>query len=166
MKRNDGNADRFGLFLSENGTVASLAEAVRRQLGCEDSDGFFAVMRDVCDSPCGTDAGFPGFTWHSDTVGFFMRNRADIVRLAEEMADDIGEGSAVGMVRKFRGMEEFSQDEIGRALYDGSVSPDDVEDCVCDVMAKLALSEVANAAVDWMAENADVGRRPAKADDK
>ena len=60
-----------------------LIKAVIRQLGGRDS------LQDIANH--GIDGGFSGFIYHSDTVKFFKRNRAEIVELVKEMADELGE---------------------------------------------------------------------------
>jgi hypothetical protein len=39
----------------------------------------------------GADSGFPGFTYYSDTLAFFQRNRKDIVKNLELTAEESGE---------------------------------------------------------------------------
>ena len=62
------------------GISEKLVRAVLRQLG--GGSEAWDTLRDVCRG--GADAGFCGFTWHKDTVGFFKRYRREIVALAEQ----------------------------------------------------------------------------------
>ncbi len=59
-----------------------LARAVIRQTGREN-------LEDIARH--GADAGYSGFTYYSDTVSFFKRNRMAIRALAEQQAEDFGQ---------------------------------------------------------------------------
>jgi hypothetical protein len=48
----------------------------------------------------GADGGFPGFTCYSDTLAFFRRNRKDIIKNLELMAEELGE-DIISMVQHF-----------------------------------------------------------------
>lgn len=64
----------------------SLTRAVIRQIG--DRDNLEDVARHGCDG------GFVGFTYYTDTVAFFKKNRVAIINLVNQMAEDLGEPPA------------------------------------------------------------------------
>ena len=90
----------------------------------------------------GADAGFSGFTYYSGTVPFFKRHRVDILKMAEEMADDFGQG-VLEMVAGFRCLDKkYTIDEIGRALF-STIAKDDASGMIRNAMTWFALEEVA-----------------------
>lgn len=121
----------------------------------------------------GADAGWPGFTYHKDTLEFFKANRADIVALVNDMAEQMGE-SAIDMVAGFQclaGRElqqkyghtcQYGSDDartargkrqlleeyypaISRALYGGNIKGD-VD--VPNALAWFALEEIGRMLAD------------------
>lgn len=128
----------------ENSSIpAKLVNAVLRQIGGTES--LPDVMRG------GADAGFCGFTYYSDTVPFYKRNRPEILELARQMADDLGE-ELIAMIAGFNCLKQNEpkfrrelNDEIGRALY-GKIG--DNETTVANALAWFALEEVARAFCD------------------
>ena len=85
-------------FITEHCSDApSVAKAVIRQIGGWES--FKESATDIANH--GIDGGFHGFIYHSDTTAFANRNRAAIARLADELADSMGE-DAVQMVKGFQ----------------------------------------------------------------
>ena len=145
-----------------SGVSEKLIRAVLRQLG----GGKYAIntLRDV--NRGGADAGFAGFTWHSDTVAFFKLNRKEIVALAEQQADGMGENTAE-MVASFqclagrrlkhdrtdafdyrttphnRAILNEYMPSVARCLYGGRLTDDDTD--VANALAWFALEEVARA---------------------
>jgi hypothetical protein len=71
-----------------------LVNAVIRQLGGRDDD----QLKDIVNH--GINGGFTGFIYYVDTVKFFKANRAEIVELVEEYAEEFGE-SALDTVARF-----------------------------------------------------------------
>lgn len=67
--------------------LSPLDKRVLRQLG----GGSDAKASAIDAANHGADSGFGGFTYTSDCVGFFKRNRAAILDLLSEMADSMGE---------------------------------------------------------------------------
>lgn len=138
-----------------SGVSEKLIRAVLRQLG----GGKEAIdtLRDV--NRGGADAGFVGFTYYIDTVAFFKRCRKEIVALAEQRADELGENVAE-MVARFnclagrdltlrdseyvrrRAINQFMP-SVSRCLYGGRLTDDD--DGVANALAWFALEEVARA---------------------
>ncbi len=71
-------------------------------------------LRDVANH--GADSGWSGFTYYSDTCAFFKAHKADILALAKQSADDLGE-EMLAMIRGFRclgnsGKPDYTTDEI------------------------------------------------------
>lgn len=92
----------------------------------------------------GADAGWSGFIYTRETVQFYKSHKGDILELAKQMADDLGE-SMIEMVRGFRclgnsGKPDYSSDEIAEALYSGR---GECADTIRNAMAWFALEEVA-----------------------
>ena len=135
-----------------SGISERLIRGVLRQLG--GGSEAWASLRDVCRG--GADAGFHGFTYYRDTVGFFRRYRAEIVELAERQAQDFGQ-SVAEMVADFRCLDIRADDTIGQnsvlrclgggRLRDGGEQGDQ-DDLVANALAWYALEEVARAACD------------------
>lgn len=126
-------ADRIGCEIK-------LVRAVVRQLGGKD------YLLDVANH--GAAVGFPGFTYYSDTVAFYKRNRAQIIELCHQLADDLGE-DMVSMIAGFNCLRTSDpadaralRDEIGKILY-GRVGDDQRN--VANALAWFALEEVARA---------------------
>lgn len=140
--------------LTDCGIDPALCRAVIRQIGTREA------LEDVAKHGAG--GGFPGFTYHSDTVPFFRRHRKAIVGLVERMADDLGENPA-DMVAGFqclggqqrrdalRGEPERNRREalreylpsVSRCLYGGRLTDDDTQ--VANALTWFALEEVARA---------------------
>ncbi len=92
----------------------------------------------------GADAGWSGFTYTKDCVAFFKAHKADILAMAKQMAEDLGE-DMLAMVRGFRclgngGKPDYSADEIAEAIYAGRGECSDV---IRNAMAWFALEETA-----------------------
>lgn len=117
-----------------------LTRAVMRQLGGINKDTR-KTLEDV--AQYGADAGFSGFTYYKDTCKFFCANRAEIIALAEETAEEFGQGM-IEMIRGFRCLDGMSDTEIYKALY-ASFEDDDATQ-VQNAMAWFALETVAR----WM----------------
>jgi hypothetical protein len=109
-----------------------LYNAVVEQLG-EESD-----LADAQDAS----AGCPGFTYYSDTVDFFKDNRALILDLVKEYADEMGQ-NPIDFVSGFKCLDKDPEtiEEIGRAIY-GRITSDDTQ--VPNALAWFALEEAAS----------------------
>ena len=122
-------------FAKQSNIQESLIRAVIRQMGGFES--FKQSAEDVVN--IGADCGFSGFIYYTDTVRFFNNNRADIVNMAKEMADQIDEG-VLEMVQSFNCLgKDYSLDEIGQTLYG---SKRDVNTQIANALAWFALEEV------------------------
>lgn len=120
----------------------ALIRAVVRQAG--GWAAFKERAQDVANH--GADAGFSGFIYYADTVAFAMRYRPLIVALCNDMAANVGTGSAIDLVANFRCLNDnYKPDEVGRTLY-GQKSKADTQ--IANALAWFALEEVARAYCD------------------
>jgi hypothetical protein len=128
-------------FLENHEDNKSLISAVKKQLGCDSVNEFFDELVNVVKSSCGANAGFSGFIYYTETAAFWRANRKNIKNLMEQEADELGESSVISMVKNFNSVkDDFSEDEIGRALY-GKF--DENLYLLYDTFAKYALEEIA-----------------------
>ena len=65
----------------------TLQKAVVEQLGV-DEDDLQTILKDICNH--GAAGGVSGFIYYSETTEFYQANKADIVRLAGNMASELG----------------------------------------------------------------------------
>lgn len=101
-----------------------LAKVVLEQLGGDDD----AIETASDASRHGANAGFGGFTYHRETCEFARKNLKEIKVVASELASEMGESSAISMIKKFQCLNnEFTEYEIGEVLYTGKHSDDNVE---------------------------------------
>lgn len=119
-----------------------LAAAVLRQLG----GGRDAVESAKDAARHGADGGFHGFIRYTDTVGFTRRNRAAIAAALAEDADNIGEGSAVAVLRGFRCLSgDVGERDAAAALWGGKAETEDGLRLAENALAWYALETVGNA---------------------
>jgi len=120
---------------------AALVRATVRQ--CGGWDNFTDRACDVANH--GAAGGFSGFIYYPETVAFTRRNRAAIAELCESMAEEIGAGGAVALVRGFNCLKgDYTEGEVARTLY----GTGDGEQIVANALAWFALEETARAYVD------------------
>lgn len=95
----------------------------------------------------GINGGFGGFIYYTDTVKFFKTYRKDILAMAEDMANDLGE-DMLSMVGGFNCLSsggwqnrkpDFTPTEIGQAIFNGT---GDGSQMVQNAMAWFAAEEV------------------------
>lgn len=117
-----------------------LVKAVIKQLG--DTTYFDDV------SNHGAGGGFPGFTYYDDTVAFFRKNKKEIVELAENMANDLGE-DVTNMIKGFNCLKdlELTNSQIGKVLY-GRFSDSGNNTIIMNALSWFALEEVARHEID------------------
>ena len=137
-------------FIEFTNTDGKLIKAVKRQYGYG-WDDFQDYLKNVSNSPCGAAGGFSGFIYYSETSGFWRRNRKIITKQLSELAFSLGE-NVLQMVMSFGGIKDgdFSEDEVGRALY-GNYNPDLYQ--IYNVFAWFALEEAASWYSDFEYEN-------------
>ena len=140
----------------------ALDSAVVHQMGgqCSHSPGARRVtvsddeaeeLESVARCSCGAGGGFSGFVFYYETWDFFRRNRSAIVAALQEMAEAIGDGCAVDLVRGFSCFkgDQPTADEVGRLLWgeipaEWSEGADIDEHNVANACAWFALEECAN----------------------
>jgi hypothetical protein len=102
----------------------------------------------------GADGGFPGFTYYSDTLSFFRRNREDIVKNLELMAEELGK-DIIGMVQGF-GVFRYGTPptpaEVGRALWGTGSLKDDLTS-LYNVFAWFCLEEISHVWYRYLEDN-------------
>lgn len=129
-------------FIKHSHINPKLIRAVVRQCGGWDSFKEMAV--DVANH--GADAGWSGFTYYTDTVAFTKRNKADILEMAKEMAESIGEGNMFDLIAGFNCLKILPE-EAAEAIYN---SKSDAKDTVYNALAWFALEEVSRSYVDYI----------------
>lgn len=92
----------------------------------------------------GADSGWNGFTYTSDCCAFYKAHKADILDLAKQTANEMGE-DMLAMIGGFRclsngGKPDYTATEIGEALFSGR---GECADVIRNAMAWFALEEVA-----------------------
>lgn len=109
----------------------SLTRAVVRQTGRENLE---EIARH------GADGGFSGFTYARECVAFFKRNRKDIMAMAEQDAQEFGQG-VLEMIASFGCLKssKLSAYDISQSLEGRG----DDADTVQNAMAWFAAEEVA-----------------------
>lgn len=122
-----------------SGLSIRLINAVCRQLG-ENNESY---LTDIANH--GADAGFPSFTYYTDTRAFFRRNRREIVALVKSRAEDFGD-ETIAFVASFNCLKnQATTEEIARVLY-GRLNNDTY--LVENALSWFALEEVARAYSD------------------
>lgn len=115
----------------------ALKTAVIRQIGGKENAEIY--FPDVCNH--GAEGGFIGFTYYTDTIKFWKKHKRLILKHAEELANDLGE-DMLSMIQNFNAIKgEYTQTEIGRAVFGETVL--NKYTSVYNVMAWFALEEVA-----------------------
>ena len=90
-----------------------IAKAVIKQLGGWDE--FKANAKSVAEN--GIDGGFHGFIYYADTVAFAEKNWDEIEKLAQSIADDLGEDSIYQMFSKFRCINDMRTGQVVNAIF-------------------------------------------------
>lgn len=134
-------------FVKHTNIPAKLVRAVVRQLGGWEE--FSQVAQDVARH--GAAAGWCGFTYYTDTVTFTKRNKREILELAKQCAEDLGESGTIALIASFRCLRDwdFLQEDIAKAIYTGK---GEAVQGVYNALAWYALEEVARAYDDLSSE--------------
>lgn len=98
-------------FISKSHINAKIIRAVMRQSGGWDS--FTEMAEDITNH--GVDGGFHGWIYHADTVPFAKRNKAAIMEMAQQMADDLGE-PLYRMIGGFNCLK-MAEGEVAEAIH-------------------------------------------------
>jgi hypothetical protein len=128
-----------------------LLRAVARQMG-----GWSELQESASDiANHGIDGGFSGFIYHTETIAFYRKNKAAILDLLEQQAEEFGM-DPTEMVCSFnclRTEDPADRAELRREVWrtlGGRMRPDDV--LVANAMAWYAGEEAARAVSDYMDE--------------
>lgn len=134
---------KIATFKTETNLNTDLVDAVINQIGGKSS--FKEYAEDIVNH--GISGGFSGFTYYTDTLKFAQDNKREIMALAEEMADSIGESGALELIAGFNCLNgDYSQTEIAEAIYNDS----DDSGQVLNALAWFAGEEVARSYMDCM----------------
>lgn len=123
-----------------------LIAAVIKQLGGRES------LKDIAEHSA--DAGWPGFSYYSDTFAFYRANQNLIVEAIETLADDLEETPVVlvagfGCFRDYTGQNRKDLEKaIPRVLYGQPDFDQEFVDEVANALAWFALEEVARYVTD------------------
>lgn len=131
-------------------TLGKLVFPVKNQLSAETKEEFFEILENVGRCSAGACGGFTGFIYYTETVDFWRKNRKKIMDYASQAAEELGENT-LSMVRQFNCLKgDWTEDEIGRALYGNF---DEKLFIIYNAMAWFALEEVAYRFSDYKYEN-------------
>ena len=104
--------------LADNSEYKTLINAVINRIGMD-------AVQDVNNH--GINGGFSGFIYYSDTVKFFKTYKKDILKMAENMASELGE-DMITMISNFNCLSsgdyrnrkpDYTPTEIGEAIFSG-----------------------------------------------
>lgn len=124
--------------LKDNPEFKTLINAVINRIGIDS-------IEDVNNH--GIDGGFSGFIYYTDTVNFYNRHKKDILKMAENMASELGE-DLLSMIQSFNCLSsgqspnrkpDYTQTEIAQALFSGKGEQVDI---IKNAMAWFAAEEV------------------------
>tara|TARA_R110000796_G_scaffold4038_2_gene15414 strand:- start:515 stop:928 length:414 start_codon:yes stop_codon:yes gene_type:complete len=131
---------KISLLKSNTNINSALIDSVIEQFGGKES--FKESASDV--SNHGIDGGFGGFIYHDDTVKFATDNKALIMELAEEQAQEFGTIDVM-MIQGFNCLNgNYNLEEIQQAIYGDS----DDSTQVLNALAWYAAEEVCRAYAD------------------
>ena len=125
--------------MESTSTIDRLVKATAKQVGGKNA--LKEMAQDVCIH--GAAGGFHGFIYYHETEEFFLKNKALIVEMAQEMADSIGE-SLTAMIQGFSCLDA-TEEEIGKTLYGTRRT---VDRFVANALAWFTLEEVARHLTD------------------
>lgn len=129
-------------FVEKSHIDDKLIRAVVRQIGGWES--FTQNAPDI--SAHGIDGGFHGFIYTAETVKFAKKNLPEIMELAKNMADDMGEDK-YKMIAGFNCLKGYENLDVGSAIYNKK-SEDHA--LVLNALAWFAGEEVARSYVDTL----------------
>ena len=113
-----------------------LIEAVKEQIG-QDNEAGYDPLQDVYNH--GISGGFDGFTYYRDTCKFFKENKAAIMGLLKDCAEQFGQ-DVISFVADFNCLDDNAElrDEIGETIYGQSENT-----TIPNALAWFAAEEVA-----------------------
>lgn len=118
----------------------SLVRAVVRQMGGWES--FKQSASDVANH--GIDGGFHGFIYYADTVKFAKRNKSEILNVCRDLASEIGESGAYGLIAGFKCLK-MDADKVADAIHNPRHNE---HTSVMNALAWFAAEEVCRAYAD------------------
>jgi hypothetical protein len=128
-------------FTEKSHISAELIRAVVRQSG--GWKDFKEMARDVANH--GADGGFSGWIYYTETAKFATRHKAEILEMAKQMADDMGE-PLYKMIGGFNCLK-ISEDQAAEAIHNPR-SADRTN--VMNALAWFALEEVSRSYSDML----------------
>lgn len=99
-------------FVEKSHINGKLIRAVVRKIGGWES--FTQSAPDITNNGIG--GGFHGFIYTAETVKFAKKNLPEIMELAKNMADDMGEDT-YKMIAGFNCLKDYENLDIGSAIY-------------------------------------------------
>ena len=104
-----------------------------------ENEELLSTLNDICTH--GASGGFSGFTYYSDTINFYDRNKIQIIKLLESLADDLGEDPLV-MVANFNCIksDKLTTFQVAEAIYQTNAEH---ETTIKNVLAWFTLEEIA-----------------------
>lgn len=99
-------------FVEKSHINGKLIRAVVRKIGGWES--FTQSATDITNNGIG--GGFHGFIYTAETVKFAKKNLPEIMELAKNMADDMGEDT-YKMIAGFNCLKDYENLDIGSAIY-------------------------------------------------
>ncbi len=129
-------------FVEKSHIEEKLVRAVVRKMGGWES--FTNSAPDITNH--GIDGGFHGFINTNETVKFAKQNLPEIMELAKNMADDLGENK-YKMIEGFNCLKDFKNIDAGEAIYN---KKSEDHDTVLNALAWFAGEEVARSYVDML----------------
>ena len=124
----------------------NLQQAVIEQLGYSVAGDAELIEQCGDIANYGIDGGFTGFIYHADTVAFAEANKADILQLARDIAEECGFDGAYSLIATFNCLGEgYTADSVADAVNDP-----EHEDYtqVMNALAWFAAEEVASGICD------------------
>jgi hypothetical protein len=123
-------------FAKNSNIDEKLVRAVVKQLGGWES--FKTSAPDITNH--GIDGGFGRFIYYTDTVKFAQENKKEILRLAEEMARDMGEVNAYQLIAGFNCLKDDKNIYVAAAIWEPE---NENAELVLNALAWFAGEEVA-----------------------
>jgi len=123
--------------------VAPLIRAVVKQSG--GIEVFNEQFKDIANH--GVSGGFSGWIYYTETTGFYAKNKKQILILLQGMAQELGNGPVLELVKSFNGTKDFTEEEIAQTLY-GTKKQHDTQ--VANLLAWVACEEVCQIAMRVM----------------
>lgn len=125
-------------FIKATNINATLVRAVVRQAGGWET--FKETAIDVANH--GANHGVSGFIYYNDTVAFTKRQKANIMELAKEQANDFGSDSVYSMIASFNCLNDVEEYEVAQAIHTGK---GEMATQIYNALAWYALEEVSRA---------------------